>query len=189
MSDINRKNKQFSAKGLAECALFVVLMIVTSYIRIPIPYVPLTFQTVTAILAGLLLGPKRGVCSMFIYIFMGLMGLPVFSGGGGFSYVLKLTFGYILGFAAAAFTAGALQGEGALCLRRSIIAALFAVAANYLIGVPYFAMIWKFYMNMDGVWQSVLLNNLLYLPKDLLLACLAAIVAERAAKVLRSRAR
>ena len=110
MPDINDKNlintnRSMTAR-IAECALFVVLMIVSAYIRIPIPYVPITFQTVVAVLAGLLLGAKWGTASVAVYIFMGLLGLPVFSGGGGFAYVLQLTFGYILGFAAAAFAAG-----------------------------------------------------------------------------------
>lgn len=45
------------AAELAKCAIFVVLMIVSAFIKIPFPLVPLTFQTVVAVLAGLLLGP------------------------------------------------------------------------------------------------------------------------------------
>ena len=122
MSDINDKNlaktrnRSFTVR-LAECALFVVLMIVSAFIRIPIPYVPLTFQTVVAVLAGLLLGAKWGTISVAVYVFMGLLGLPVFSDGGGFAYVLQLTFGYIIGFVAAAFAAGMVRGKDALTLR------------------------------------------------------------------------
>lgn len=192
MSDINDKNlakmrnRSFTVR-LAECALFVVLMIVSAFIRIPIPYVPLTFQTVVAVLAGLLLGAKWGTISVAVYVFMGLLGLPVFSGGGGFAYVLQLTFGYIIGFVAAAFAAGMVRGKEALTLRRAIVAAVVGFLANYLIGVPYFAVIWKFYMHMDGLWHAVLVNNILFMPKDLILCVLAAVLAERLGKVLRLR--
>ena len=199
MRDINRQEKQISARGsassasasagiaarLARCALFVVLMAVASFIRIPIPYVPLTFQTVVAILAGLLLGAKWGAAAMLVYTFMGLAGLPVFSGGGGFAYVLQLTFGYIVGFSAAAFAAGLVRGKGSVSLRRAALAALAGVAANYLFGIAHFALIWSFYMNMSGLWKALLVNNLLFLPKDLLLCLLAAVLAQRVGRVIR----
>lgn len=191
MPDINDKNLINTNRGMtariAECALFVVLMIVSAYIRIPIPYVPITFQTVVAVLAGLLLGAKWGTASVAVYIFMGLLGLPVFSGGGGFAYILQLTFGYILGFAAAAFAAGAVRGRGPLTLRRAVVAALAGFLANYLVGIPYFACIWHFYMKMDGLWQAILVNNILYMPKDLILCALAAVLAERMGKWLAFR--
>ena len=93
MSDINNENMRHSVRTvirLAECALFVVLMVVSAYIQIPFPLVPLSFQTVVAVLAGLLLGAGWGAAAIGVYIFMGLVGLPVFTGGGGFSYVLNL---------------------------------------------------------------------------------------------------
>ena len=110
------------AAELAKCAIFVVLMIVSAFIKIPFPLVPLTFQTVVAVLAGLLLGPLYGTAAVGVYIFMGLIGLPVFTSGGGFAYVVQPTFGYILGFAAAAFVAGALCGRGKITLFRALLA-------------------------------------------------------------------
>ncbi len=201
MRNINGKNKDVFtvaaapsaaktgslARGLAKCALFAVLMVAASFVRIPVPYVPITFQTVVAVLAGILLGAKAGAASMLFYIFMGLIGLPVFSGGGGVVYVLQLTFGYIVGFAAAAFAAGLVRGRGVLCFRRAVWAALAGVAANYLIGIPYFMCIWHFYMNLDGLWTAVLVNNFLFFPKDVLLCFAAACLAVRMQTALRRR--
>lgn len=201
MRDINRQERQISARDsassalasagiaarLARCALFVVLMAVASFIRIPIPYVPLTFQTVVAVLAGLLLGAKWGAAAMSVYTFMGLAGLPVFSGGGGFAYVLQLTFGYIVGFAAAAFASGMMIERGAFTVRRAIVASLIGVAANYILGIPYFMIIWSCYMNLNGLWESVWVNNLLFLPKDILLCVLAAFLAQRVRRALKRR--
>ena len=174
-----RRKARRVASELAKCAIFVVLMIVSAFIRIPFPLVPLTFQTVVAVLAGLLLGPLYGTAAVGVYIFMGLLGLPVFTSGGGFAYVLQPTFGYILGFAAAAFVAGLLGGRGNVTLLRALSAAIAGFLVNYLIGVPYFLLIWHFYMLNGGVWEAAVTYNLIYMPKDLALCLLAGFLAWR----------
>ncbi|HOO47090.1 MAG TPA: biotin transporter BioY, partial [Deltaproteobacteria bacterium] len=68
-----------------------------AFIKIPIAPVPITLQNFFVILSGIILGPKAGALSQIVYIIIGLIGLPVFSGGGGPSYIFKPTFGYILG--------------------------------------------------------------------------------------------
>ena len=96
---------------LAQCAIFVALMAAAAYIQIPFYPVPLTFQTVVCVLAGLLLGARNGALALTAYLVMGVLGLPVFSSGGGFTYVLMPSFGYILGFVGAAFSAGLIVGK------------------------------------------------------------------------------
>lgn len=173
------------AAELAKCAIFVVLMVVSAFIKIPFPLVPLTFQTVVAVLAGLLLGPLYGTAAVGVYIFMGLIGLPVFTSGGGFAYVVQPTFGYILGFAAAAFVAGALCGKGKITLFRALLASAAGFLVNYIVGVPYFLLIWHFYMHNGGVWQAAVTYNLIYMPKDLALCLLAGFLAWRVRPLLR----
>ena len=175
------------AAELAKCAIFVVLMVVSAFIKIPFPLVPLTFQTVVAVLAGLLLGPLYGTAAVGVYIFMGLIGLPVFTSGGGFAYVVQPTFGYILGFAAAAFVAGALCGRGKaaqITLRGALLASVAGFLVNYIVGVPYFLLIWHFYMHNGGVWQAAVTYNLIYMPKDLALCLLAGFLAWRVRPLL-----
>ena len=60
-------------------------------------------------------------------------------------------------------------------------------AANYLIGMPYFALIWKYYMQMNGLGSAMIYYNLIYMPKDLILSVLAAVLAERVCNVLSRR--
>ena len=84
-----RRGRRIAAE-LAKCAVFVVLMVVAAKISIPFYPVALTFQTVVAVLAGLLLGPKYGSAAMAVYVFIGLIGLPVFTSGGGFVYVAAM---------------------------------------------------------------------------------------------------
>lgn len=192
MSDINKEKQSVFCKQkisirLAECSLFVVLMVVSAFIRIPFPLVPLSFQTVVAVSAGLLLGPWWGAASVAIYVFIGLLGLPVFTNGGGFSYVLNLTFGYVLGFIIAAFVAGLVRGGALKNLPRLIIAAVCGFLANYLIGVPYFAMIWHFYMGNGELLSALFINNILYMPKDFVLSIIAAFLARAVRAALPKR--
>lgn len=184
-AELNRGRRV--AAELAKCAIFVVLMVVSAFIKIPFPLVPLTFQTVVAVLAGLLLGPLYGTAAVGVYIFMGLLGLPVFTSGGGFAYVVQPTFGYILGFAAAAFVAGALCGRGKaaqITLRGALLASVAGFLVNYIVGVPYFLLIWHFYMLNGGVWQAAVTYNLIYMPKDLALCLLAGFLAWRVRPLL-----
>ena len=65
------------------CSLFTALIAVGAFIKIPIPVVPFTLQFLFTTLAGLLLGSKMGAVSVIAYMVLGLVGLPIFSEGGG----------------------------------------------------------------------------------------------------------
>ena len=93
-----QKNKTIN---LVLSSLFVSLIAVGAFIKIPLPVVPFTLQFLFTMMAGLLLEGKLGAASVGIYILIGLFGLPVFAEGGGPAYILKPGFGYIIGFAAA----------------------------------------------------------------------------------------
>ena len=70
-------------KNLILCALFVCLISIGAFIKIPIPVVPFTLQFLFTSLAGILLGGNLGAFSVLIYTLMGLLGFPIFAGGGG----------------------------------------------------------------------------------------------------------
>lgn len=175
--------KKLLAADIAECAIFVALMVAAAFIQIPFPLVPLTFQTVVSVLAGLLLGAKKGVISMTVYMFIGLIGLPVFSAGGGIYYVLKPSFGYIVGFVAAAAVAGLLAGRAGLPLWRYIVAALAAYLADYAVGIPY-CMIAAYLLEVENLTNLFIVGNLIYMPKDAVLCVLAAILARKVCPVI-----
>lgn len=82
---------------------------------IPLPFtpVPITGQTFGVLLAGMLLGPRRGVLSLLMYLLEGALGLPVFqSGTGGFVRLLGPTAGYLWSYPFAAFLMGLLVERG-----------------------------------------------------------------------------
>ena len=82
----------------------VILMSLGAFVRIPLPWtpVPLTLQTFFVLLSAALLGKGLGVSSQLAYLFLGVMGVPIFSGAGsGMLYLLGPTGGYLVGFVAA----------------------------------------------------------------------------------------
>lgn len=172
------------AVDIAECALFVVLMVAGAYIRIPFPLVPLTFQTVISVLAGLLLGARKGAISMSVYCFAGLAGLPFFTAGGGITYVLKPSFGYILGFIAAAAVAGVIAGNKNCGTGRFMLAAMAAFLVDYAVGIPYCIVAAKL-LGVSNLTKLFLTGNLIYMPKDAALCILAALLAKTVAPVIR----
>lgn len=97
---------RFPVRTMTLSALFAVLTAVGAFIRIPFPPVPITLQTFFVFLSGALLGSRAGALAQVLYLGMGLIGLPIFSGGGGPQYILHPTFGYLLGFIAAAWVIG-----------------------------------------------------------------------------------
>ena len=180
MEKTKKTTVKLIAADIAECALFVALMTAGANISIPFFPVPLTFQTVLSVLAGLLLGWRKGAISMAVYCAAGLIGIPVFTNfGSGIVYVLRPTFGYILGFILSALVAGLLVRKDGLPFWRYLVAAVAAFAVNYAVGVPYFALVWQFYLHSAEFGKYVVEFNLLYMPKDLALCLLAAVLACR----------
>lgn len=125
-------------KDLVLIALFTALTIVGGFLNIPTPTVSFSLQFVFCAYAGVLLGAKRALLSQLLYIAIGLVGLPVFTKGGGISYVFQPSFGFILGFALCAFVIGLIVERspepGIVRLSSAVLAGLFMV---YLVGVPY----------------------------------------------------
>ncbi|MEG2540629.1 MAG: ECF transporter S component [Clostridia bacterium] len=105
---IKFNKKKLNTKKLALSGIFIALIIVGAYIKIPTPLVPVTLQFAFCLLAGLLLGGGNGAACVLIYILMGLVGIPVFVAGGGIFYVLQPSFGYMIGFVFGSYAAGKL---------------------------------------------------------------------------------
>lgn len=178
-----------TTKDVAECAIFTAIMVVTSFISIPFYPVPISLQTFTAILCGLISGAKKGAIAMTIYAVLGLIGIPVFAdhSAAGIAYVSKPSFGYIIGFIAAAIVGGVISSKNAeRKFSKYLVAAFAALGANYVIGIVYFALIWVFvYNGLSNLIYALGVYNLLYLPKDVLLSVFAAFIAQKAIPLIR----
>jgi biotin transport system substrate-specific component len=99
-------------KAMIFAALFAALTAAVSFFKIPLPFtpVPITLQTLMVLLSGAMLGSSYGALAMIIYLLLGLIGLPVFSGGSsGLGAILGPTGGFLLSFPVAAFVVGKLS--------------------------------------------------------------------------------
>ena len=87
-----------------------ILLAISSKVKIPFYPVPMTMQTLVVLLIGIYFGWKLGVATISLYLFEGIIGLPVFSGtpekGMGIVYFTGPTMGYLIGFVVAGFLAG-----------------------------------------------------------------------------------
>ena len=173
--------KTKKTRNLILCSLFVALIAVGAFIRIPIPVVPFTLQLLFTMMAGLLLGGKLGAVSVSVYIAMGLLGFPIFTEGGGLAYVLKPTFGYIIGFAVGAYVTGTIANKVPNPGYKRLLASNFiGLAIVYLFGMVYYYLISDFYLgNPIGLWPLFLYCFILAVPGDIVLCILGAILGKR----------
>ena len=171
---------------MAMCsAMFTALIAVGAYIKIPGPFVPATLQMQFAYLAGALLGKAYGAAAVGAYILAGLAGAPVFAGGGGIGYVMRPTFGYIIGFLAGAYITGAIRARK-LSFANMLAAGIAHFAAVYSIGLAYYYFIAKFIMASPiGIGTLFLYCFALTAPVDAVLCAVCAYISVRLAKILR----
>lgn len=172
-----RKNE---IRSLILLALFAALMIVGAYLKIPNPFFPVyfTFQTIFSILAGLLIGSKKGALSMTLYMIMGLAGLPVFSMPAGIHYVLNPTFGYILGFIASAWTVGKISETFSdFKIGTAFLASAAGILSVYFIGTVYMYILNNFYTGTPVGYLGILSGMALYFIKDLILIIPTAVLS------------
>ena len=170
-------------RNLVYTALFTALIAVGAYIKIPAPAVPITLQFQFVNLAAILLGKKYGAAAAAAYVALGLAGVPVFAGGGGIGYVLKPTFGYLIGFIAGAYAAGAYigknQAEGTH--KKKILAASFInLSIVYATGAVYFYFITRYYLDTPiGAGALFLQCFALTAPGDIVLCFVGAGLTDR----------
>lgn len=173
-------------KSIIYCGLFTALIAVGAFIKIPVPVVPFTLQYLFTMLAGLLLGARLGSLSVFAYMMLGLAGLPIFTEGGGLWYVLKPSFGYIIGFVIGTFVTGWIAEH---MKKKTILRYLFANLAGlmvvYAFGMIYYYIICNYVINTPiGVWPLFLYCFLLAVPGDIALSILGAVIAKRVRPVI-----
>lgn len=119
--------------------LFTALVIAGTYIRIPLPPVPITLQSLFIMLAALLLDPKEALISAILWIFLGVAGLPVFTSGGGIAALVGPTGGYIIAMALAMPVFALLARLKRDSISYNLLLTLLINLFIYLIGTLYLA--------------------------------------------------
>lgn len=132
-------------REMTTAALVAALIAGTAWMTVRVGPVPFTLQSMFVLLAGLLLRPGWAAASMGIYLLLGAVGLPVFSGGqSGLGTLMGPTGGFLLAFPIAAAALSAVRGlsakTGSFTTRRAVADIEGVVVAEflvYLIGVPW----------------------------------------------------
>lgn len=170
-------------KELILVSLFAAITCILSIVLIPLPFtpVPITLQIVGVVLAGAILGPQLGFYSLGLYTLLGLIGLPVFAGGGsGFGSLLGPTGGYIFGFMAGAYVIGHLTRFGYRRFSRGKVSKyliqLTSMAAGVLV-VYTFGSLQLMVVTGVSLPQAFVTGALPFLVPDLLKVSAAAMVA------------
>ena len=166
-----------ATRQITLCALFAALIAIGTYIKIPTPLLPLTFQTLFVVLSGLVLGRKYGALSVCVYVIAGVIGLPVFTGS-----ALNPTFGYIVGFIPGAWLAGYIAERFAPKFMTWFLGAVAGIAVIYAIGIPYYYLMSKYYIGNELRAKTLLMYFVLMpIPGDVAKSILAGLIVQRLA--------
>ena len=124
-------------KSIFLALIGTIVLTVSSKIKIPFYPVPMTMQTFVVLLIGIVFGWRLGLATIALYLFEGIIGLPVFSGtpekGIGLVYFTGPTMGYLIGFFFAAYFAGTLNFNDNFAVK--FIKLTFSVSFIYVLGV------------------------------------------------------
>ncbi|GAA1949644.1 biotin transporter BioY [Agromyces allii] len=175
----SRPKRRGTATDLAQIAVFAALIAALGLpgaLSIGGAAVPITFQTLGVMLAGAILGARKGFLSVLLFIALVAAGLPLLSGGrGGLGVFVGPSVGYLLGWLLGALVIG--WATARLLPKYRILPALLwtalgGIVAVYLVGVPVFAVI-------TGTPLGVALaGSLLFLPGDLIKVVVTVLVAK-----------
>ena len=165
-----------TARKLVYVALFAALTAVGAFLRLPLGLVSVTAQFLVTAMAGALLGAKWGAVSQGVYVALGLLGLPIFTMGGGIGYVLQPTFGFVLALIPAAWVIGRVAGERTTP-QPMALACVVGLGILYAVGLPYMALICNGYLHQNLPFSRLMMVGCLpFLPFDAVKVLLAAIV-------------
>ncbi len=120
-----------SLRAFVLVALGTALMALSAKVNLPLPYVPMTLQSLVVLMIGAAYGWRLGSATMIAYLAEGAMGLPVFAGPvGGLAPLVGPTAGYLFGFVLAAFATGWLAERG---WDRSVVLLFVAMAVGHIV--------------------------------------------------------
>lgn len=176
--------KRMDIRSLCKAALCTALLCISAYIAFPLPFSPtlVTAQTIVITLIGLLLPPLQAAASVAVYILVGCVGLPVFSGGAaGIGQLVSPSGGYIFGFLLSAVVISLLKGSRPNLVRYLIVSILAGIPDVYLLGVPGMLLFAKIPLG----WELFTASVFPFLPGDIfkaVVACLMAVALEKAWK-------
>lgn len=166
-------------KTMIYISLFAVLIAVCAWISIP-SAVPFTMQTFGVFAATGILGGKKGTAAICIYLLLGVVGLPVFSGGtSGPGILLGSTGGYMLGWILAGLVAWAAESVFGRSVRTAALSMILGLAGCYALGTAWFMAVYAQGSGPVGLWSAVSMCVVPFIIPDLLKVALALMIRKR----------
>lgn len=162
-------------------SLMAALTAVGAYIHVPIGPVPIVLSSLFVLLAGLLLGSRWGLASMGLYLLVGAIGIPVFSGGrGGFAHFFGPTGGYLFGYVLASWVVGFISERSHGFIIMDIFAVVVGSLVIYGLGVPWLKMVTQM------SWpRALMVGAIPFLIGDAVKASVAIILARAVRPILK----
>ena len=181
-----REKRALSLRRMVSIALMAVLICLCAWLTVPFA-VPFTMQTFGVFAALLLLGGGDGTVAVGLYLLLGLIGLPVFSGfSGGPGHLLGTTGGYLVGFLFTGLAHMALEKRTARCKPVPRVALYFAEhVLCYLVGTLWFVAVMGSRGAPTGFVAALGLCVAPYILPDLLKIALADLISRRVGKYLK----
>lgn len=172
-------------RDMAYIALFAVLLAVCSWISVPTA-VPFTLQTLGVFLAVGVLGGRRGTLSVLVYLLMGTVGIPVFSGfTGGLGHLLHVTGGYLVGFLLCALVMWAVESLCGTKTWARIIAMVLGLISCYLFGSVWYLIVYARSSGAVGFGSVLTWCVLPFLLPDAVKIALALLLSRRLSRLIR----
>lgn len=175
--------KAIDMKALTKIALLTAVLCISSYIIIPIPFTPIvmTAQTLIVNLIALLLRPRHAALTIGIYMAVGLVGLPVFSGGaGGPGKLFGPTGGYIFGWLIAVFVMALIKGQRDSFISCCLITVLVGMPITDLTGTVYMK------LTMGMTWSAAFSAGVLpFILTDICKCIAASAIAKPVGKAIK----
>ena len=182
---MNTKKHFSTTYDLILSALFIAFITVGAFIKIPVGPVPITLQFIFVLLAGHILKWQSVGIALIIYTVLGVLGIPVFSGGGGLSYVLTPSFGYIVGFVFAAIIVSLISHNCKQTFLRFLVANFMGLFIVYICGLGYYILLNLFYFNRVVDFSLLLITGfVIFIPTDVLFCVLTALISKRIKPIL-----
>ena len=162
-----------SVRNMTRCALFAALLTVCAWISVPVGELAISLQTFGVLLTLGILGGKRGGAAILVYLALGAIGLPVFTGfRGGIGILLGPTGGYLWGFLAAGLLYWLLERKIPLWINF-----LLALMLCYVCGTA-----WYYFAFQGDFWAVAAMCVVPYLLPDGLKFAIALLLSRRLKK-------
>ena len=166
------KNKKINTRQLTLIGVMAAVTCILGPLSLPIGVVPISLTNLVIYFAVYVLGKKRATLSYIVYLFIGLIGLPVFSGfSGGFTKLFGPTGGYLIGFIFMSFISGIFIDKFLSKIYMCFLGMVLGTIVTYILGTT-----WLAYVAHMGFYKALTVGVLPFIPGDVVKIIIASLI-------------